>query len=232
VAGSALSEVIAIDGPSGSGKGAVGRLVARTLGWHLLDSGALYRLVGLAAQNRGIGLDNGAALATLAARLDADFDTETAGETRILLDGADVTDLIRSETAGEAASQVAVIPEVRTGLLARQRDFRRPPGLVADGRDMGSVVFPDARLKVFLTASPEARAIRRYKQLKEKGMDASLSNLSEDIAKRDARDATRSIAPLRPADGALILDSTDLNLEQVVETVLNAWRHHVRTPRN
>ena len=221
--------VITIDGPGGSGKGTIARLVAQRLGWHLLDSGALYRVLAQAAQRHGLALDNEAALATLAEHLDIEFEAAEHGDSRVILEGEDVTLAIRSEAAGAAASQVAVLPAVRTGLLARQRAFRSAPGLVADGRDMGSVVFPDAILKVFLTASPEARAERRYKQLKEKGMGANLSALLRDIAERDARDASRSVAPLKPAADAVVVDSTDLSIDAVVQQVLEqvAQRHVV-----
>ena len=211
--------VLAIDGPSGSGKGTVSRLVAARLGWHLLDSGALYRLVGLAAARHGIALNDEAALEGLARQLDVAFQGE-GDATRVLLEGDDVSDAIRTEQAGNSASKVAALPAVRAALLARQRAFRTPPGLVADGRDMGSVVFPDAELKVFLTASPQERAKRRYKQLKEKGFGGSLSALSEDIAERDRRDASRAVAPLKPADDAVLVDTTDLNIDGVVERVL------------
>lgn len=211
--------VLAIDGPSGSGKGTVARAVAERLGWHRLDSGALYRCVGLAAERAGID-DDVEALARLTANLDLRFDS-TAGTELVQLDGEDVTEAIRSEEAGRMASKVASMPAVREALMQRQRDFAVPPGLVADGRDMGTVVFPDAVLKVFLTASPEARAERRHKQLIEKGIDVSLRDLSKAIADRDERDASRSVAPLLPAEDARLLDSTELGPTEVVEQVLN-----------
>jgi len=207
--------VIAIDGPSASGKGTVAQRVARVLGFHFLDSGAMYRLLGLAAAKRGIALDAESQLAHLAVQIEIRFEGET-----IWLDGAKVGDELRSEEAGAAASKVAALPQVRAALLERQRAFRRAPGLVADGRDMGSVVFPDAALKIFLTASAGARAERRYKQLKEKGMDANITALLQDIQARDERDTQRSTAPLQQAPGAILLDTTALNIEQAVQEVL------------
>jgi|SRR5690606_17300289 len=211
--------VVTIDGPSGSGKGTISRALAERLGWHLLDSGALYRLVALAAERRGVSLEDRTALAALAEGLNVQFAGGPGGE-RVLLDGTDVTAELRTERAGAGASRVAALPEVRGALLARQRAFARPPGLVADGRDMGTTVFPEAVLKVFLTASPEERARRRYKQLKEKGIDVSLPDLSSDIAQRDERDANRQVAPLRPADDARLLDSTSLTPEEVLDVIL------------
>lgn len=222
----ASAPVIAIDGPSGSGKGTIARLVAERLGFHILDSGALYRLLGLAARRHGVPLDDEPRLATLAAELDVAF-RGTGGETKILLENHDVTDEIRTEVAGDAASRVAALPAVREALLQRQRDFRRPPGLVADGRDMGSVVFPRAPVKIFLTASPEERARRRYKQLKEKGLGVSLSALSKEIAERDRRDASRAVAPLKPAEGAELVDTTGLGIDEVVERVLAVIHRHL-----
>ncbi|MDH4286457.1 MAG: (d)CMP kinase [Gallionella sp.] len=207
--------VIAIDGPSASGKGTVAQRVAAKLGYHFLDSGAMYRLLGLAAARRGIALEAEAQLAELASQLDIRFEGEA-----IWLDGAQVGDELRTEQAGAAASRVAALPGVRAALLDRQRAFRRAPGLVADGRDMASVVFPDAALKIFMTASAEARADRRYKQLKEKGMDANIAALLLDIRERDERDTRRSVAPLQLAPGAALLDTTALSIEQAVQEVL------------
>ena len=212
--------VIAIDGPSGSGKGTVARLVSQRLGWHLLDSGALYRLVAMAGTWRAIAEDDEAGHAELAARLDARFESDADGSERIRLDGKDVTLELRTETAGAAASRVAAMPAVRTALLVRQRAFAAPPGLVADGRDMGTVVFTAAPVKVYLTASAEERALRRYKQLKDKGLTVNIVDLSQEIRERDLRDSSRPVAPLRPAEDAIILDSTGLTIEQVVDQVL------------
>ena len=213
--------VIAIDGPSGSGKGTIARRVAGALGYHLLDSGALYRLVALSAQKSGVSLENGAKLAHLAFELDVRFDSDEDGEERIWLGDENVTGEIRTEEAGAGASAVAQIPAVREALFERQRAFQQPPGLVADGRDMGTQVFPDAVLKVFLTASAEERARRRHKQLKDKGLDVSLAALSRDIEDRDKRDSERSVAPLRPAEDARILDSSGQSIEAVTKTVLD-----------
>lgn len=220
--------VLTIDGPSGSGKGTVSRILAERLGWHLLDSGALYRLVALAAERHGVALNDEVALAALAAGLDVDFVVQ-GGDTaadRVLLEGRDVGQALRTETCGNAASRLAVLPAVRAALLERQRAFRQLPGLVADGRDMGSVVFPDAKPKIFLTASPQCRAERRYKQLIEKGLitnqsGANISDLVAEIAERDARDSARSASPLRPAADAVVLDTSGLAIEAVVHQVLN-----------
>jgi cytidylate kinase len=209
---------VTIDGPSGSGKGTISRGLAARLRWHLLDSGALYRLVALAATRRGRG-EAPAELAAIARDMEVRFAPLRGGE-QIFLDGSDVTEALRTENAGAAASRVAAIPELRTALLVRQRDFARLPGLVADGRDMGTVVFPDAPLKVFLTASADERAMRRHKQLKGKGIDVSLPDLSWDIAQRDARDANRPVAPLRPAPDARVIDSTSLTPEEVIARIL------------
>lgn len=210
--------MIAIDGPAASGKGTVAARVARVLGFHLLDSGALYRLVALKAIRDGVELDDEAALAGLAHGLDAVFD-----ERGVTLDGADATEAIRDEAVSEGASRVAVHPGVRAALLDRQRAFRRPPGLVADGRDMGTVVFPDAGTKVFVTATPEARALRRHKQLAERGMRADVRALLDEIRARDERDAGRAVAPLKPAADAVVLDTTGLTIEQATSFVLDRY---------
>jgi len=213
--------VIAIDGPSGAGKGTVSQLLASHLGWHFLDSGALYRLVAQAAKNHAISLDNVEALQTLAAHLDVRFCvTEGDSPPRVLLEGEDVTAEIRSEEIGNDASKVAAIPEVREALLERQRAFRTPPGLVADGRDMGTVVFPDAEVKIFLTASPEERAQRRYKQLKEKDANVIFDDLVKEIAERDKRDMERSVAPLKPAGDAIVIDTTGMSVGEVMQRVM------------
>lgn len=214
-----LPPVIAIDGPSASGKGTVARLVARALGFHYLDSGALYRLVGLAAQDAGADLENELMVSNIALNLNVIFKEET-----IYLDGRDVTDAIRAEAVSHSASKVAALPGVRRALLERQRRLRQPPGLVADGRDMGSVVFPDAALKIFLTASAEERAGRRYKQLMEKGMSASMNALLQDISGRDARDSARAAAPLQKCADAIQIDTTGMSVEAVVEQVLMLYR--------
>lgn len=211
--------VIAIDGPSASGKGTVAALVAQALGFHYLDSGAIYRVTAHAAQRAGLSLDDEAALAELARGLDLRFE---GGE--VFLDGEAVGDAIRTEEAGRAASKIAAMPVLRAALLERQRAFRQAPGLVTDGRDMGSVVFPDATVKIFLTASREARAQRRYKQLIEKGFDANLAALFQDLSERDARDAARAAAPLKQTADAALLDTTGLTISQAVERVLQGYR--------
>ncbi len=217
--------VLTIDGPSGAGKGTISARVAQQLGWHLLDSGALYRLVALGAQRRHIPLDDENALAEYATTLDVRFELpETGSDPLTLLEGEAVGDAIRSETCGNAASKVAALPAVRTALLQRQRDFWRKPGLVADGRDMGTVVFPEAKVKIFLTASVEERAQRRYKQLIDKGIDANLPDLLEEIAARDARDSQRKVAPLKPAENAVVLDTTSMAIGEVLERVLRLCR--------
>lgn len=216
--------IVTIDGPSGSGKGTVSRAVANHVGWHLLDSGALYRLVALAGERAGLGAADEPAHARLARGMDVEFGADGAGEERVLLAGREVTRDIRTETAGAGASRVAAWPSVRAALLERQRAFAVAPGLVADGRDMGTVVFPEARLKVYLTATAEERAQRRHKQLKEKGSDANLAALSREIAERDLRDSTRAVAPLKPASDARIVDSTGMSVAEVVDHVLELGR--------
>jgi cytidylate kinase len=211
--------VIAVDGPAASGKGTIAQGVARALGFHYLDSGSLYRLVALKALQAGIPLDDGPRLAQAAAGMTTAF----VGE-RIELDRIDVTTAIRSPGISAAASQVAVFPEVRRALLARQRAFRRPPGLVADGRDMGTVVFPDALLKVYVTASAEERARRRYKQLIEKGNPVTLAGLLREIRERDARDSARAAAPLRTAADAIVLDTTDMSIDASIAFVVEQFR--------
>jgi cytidylate kinase len=207
--------VIAIDGPSASGKGTVAQRVAGKLGFHYLDSGALYRLVALAATRSGVDLGDETALSEVTAHLDVVFE-----DSEIRLGHEDVSDAIRAEACSNAASRIAAYPQVRQALLARQRAFRQFPGLVADGRDMGSVVFPDAVAKIFLTASAETRAGRRHKQLMEKGVDANIATLLEDIRERDRRDSNRAVAPLQVGAGTFLLDTTSLNIEQAVESVL------------
>ncbi|MCQ4287156.1 (d)CMP kinase [Pseudomonas stutzeri] len=213
--------VITIDGPSGSGKGTVAALLAAKLGWNFLDSGALYRLLAFAARNHGVDLTNEEALKLLAAHLDVQFGAGGGHGMQIILEGEDVTSAIRNEQVGAGASQVAALPVVRDALLQRQKAFREPPGLVADGRDMGTVVFPDAPLKIFLTASAEERARRRFLQLKAKGDDVNLASLLDEIRVRDERDTQREVAPLKPADDAVQLDSTDLSIEQVLGQILS-----------
>jgi cytidylate kinase len=209
-----------IDGPSGSGKGTVARAAAKALGWGLLDSGALYRLVALAGRRAAISLENGPGLAKLAMNFDIRFGSDPAGEELVWLDGDEVTRDIRTEMAGNDASKVAALPLVRAALLERQRRFAVAPGLVADGRDMGTVVFPQAPIKIFLTASPEERAQRRYKQLKQKGVTANLAALSREIAERDQRDSTRAISPLVASDDAVSLDTTGMTVDDVIGRVL------------
>ena len=215
--------VIAIDGPSASGKGTVAEKVAEALGFRYLDSGALYRLVTLAALDAGSDLGDEAGLARIAGSMDIDF-----REGRTWLSGKDVTQRLRAEEVSSTASRVAAHPAVRSALLARQRGFRTSPGLVADGRDMGSVVFPDAPLKVFLTADVEARAERRYKQLMGKGMYAKMGDVVEDLRRRDERDSTRPVAPLKHYPDALFLDTTGLTAQQAVDTILGWWREKAR----
>jgi cytidylate kinase len=207
--------VITIDGPTASGKGTVAHRVAKHLGFHYLDSGALYRLTALMAQRKNVSLDDETSIAALARALPCRF-----VHGHVMLEDDDVTDDVRAEAIGVAASRIAVLPEVRKALVDLQLSFRNAPGLVADGRDMGSVIFPDASLKIFLTASAEARASRRYKQLIEKGISANMEDLVKDLMERDARDSTRAAAPLKPASGAIILDTSEITAEQAVNQVL------------
>jgi len=216
---STITPVIAVDGPAASGKGTVASAVARALGFHKLDSGALYRLVTLAALDRGVALDDEPGLAAVAHGLDVKFDDH-----RIRLKGRDVTEAIRTERVSAGASQVAAFPAVRASLVTRQRGFRAFPGLVADGRDMGTVIFPDAIVKVYVTATPEERAKRRYKQLIEKGNSVNIESLLRDILERDARDASRAAAPLKPADDAVLLDTTQMTIDAAVDAVLALYR--------
>lgn len=211
--------VITIDGPSGAGKGTVSQLIAEKLGWHMLDSGALYRLLSLAVSHHGMSVDDVDTLKVLAEHLDIQFEQSDEGKVEIILEGEKVTQAIRTEEVGNNASKLAAIPAVREGLLLRQRAFSQLPGLVADGRDMGTVVFPSAQIKIFLTASAEERAQRRLQQLQQKGEAVNLAELVKTIKERDERDANRAIAPLVPAAGALVIDSTDLTVEQVVEII-------------
>ncbi|MBO1255091.1 (d)CMP kinase [Alteromonas sp. 5E99-2] len=212
--------VVTVDGPSGAGKGTLSALIADELKWHFLDSGAIYRVLAVASIHHGIQTDDEEALVPLATGLDVSFVCEN-GMNRVILEGEDVSDDIRTEEVGSVASKVAALPRIREALLRRQRAFRDEPGLVADGRDMGTVVFPDAEAKIFLTASAEARAQRRFDQLKAKGLDVSIARLLSDIQARDERDSSRSVAPLVAADDALLLDSTELNIEQVFEKAID-----------
>ena len=221
--------VLAIDGPSGSGKGTVGQLLAQRLGWHFLDSGALYRALGVAANRAEVDLGDKPALARLAMAMDIRFLPRSGGDVvDVRLNGEEVGDRLRTEESGRRASILAAIPEVRLTLLQKQHSFRRPPGLVADGRDMGSAVFPDAILKVYLTATPEIRAERRYKQLKDKGFDVNLRRLLDEIRERDARDTRREASPLKPASDACILDTSQLDISGVVERVYSLLQERQR----
>jgi len=211
--------VIAIDGPSGVGKGTVARAVARRLGWHFLDSGSLYRILALAAQKAGIAGADAAAVAALAPKLNIKFGLQDHENESIIVDGEDLGARVRAETTGALASVIAVHPQVRAALLERQRGFRRAPGLVADGRDMGTVVFPDAGLKIFLDASADERARRRLNQLRKAGIEARIAALREEIRERDVRDRNRSVSPLKPADDAVTIDTTELSVESVLARV-------------
>ena len=218
---SPIVPVLAIDGPSGSGKGTISRAVAERLGWHFLDSGALYRAAGLAASWAEIPLDDVEALARCAREVEVRFEDRPGDDPLVYVNGVESSAELRTETCGATASAIAALPAVRAALVDKQRDFRRPPGLVADGRDMGTVIFPDAALKVFLTASAEERAERRHKQLKQKGLDVNMPALLRDILARDARDAQRPVAPTRPADDAVLVDSTGTPIDAVVSRVLS-----------
>jgi len=212
--------VLTIDGPSGSGKGTISRAVAQRLGWHYLDSGAIYRAVGQEAAWEGIDLSDADAVASCAARTEIRFVNEGAGEPHVLVNGKDATRALHTESAGAVASAIAAYPSVRAALVDLQLRFRQKPGLVADGRDMGTIIFPDAEYKVFLTASAAERAKRRYKQLKDKGVSVNLDSLLHEITARDERDAGRAVAPLKPAADAVILDSTGMPITEVIERVL------------
>ncbi|RUO22090.1 (d)CMP kinase [Aliidiomarina haloalkalitolerans] len=226
-----IAPVITIDGPSGSGKGTVSRLLSEKLGWHLLDSGAIYRVLAIAAAHHDFGPEDEESLIALATDLDVEFvANEETDLTHVILEGEDITLTIRTEEVGMQASKIAALPRVREALLRRQRAFRELPGLVADGRDMGTVVFPDAEAKIFLTASPEERAQRRFLQLQEKGFDANMNSLIDEIKARDDQDTNRSVAPLKPAEGSLILDSTDMSIDEVLQEILQFAHSKLSNP--
>ncbi len=222
-----LVPVITVDGPSGTGKGTISQRLSETLKWHFLDSGALYRVLALAAKQHAVALDNETALEVLAAHLDVQFKPFDSGQTRIILEGNDVTEAIRSEECGSMASQIGAFSKVRVALLERQHAFRETPGLVTDGRDMGTVVFPDAILKVYLKADDEERAFRRYQQLKSKGMQVSQTEVLKELLIRDKRDKERAVSPLKPATDAIIIDTTGLSVEQVFTNVLELSRARI-----
>lgn len=214
--------IIAVDGPSGTGKGTICSHLASWLGWHLLDSGALYRILAVAAEKYQLELNNESAIADIAGSLDVVFQQPQPGkDITVIFEGDDTTQKIRTEECGNSASQIAVLPQVRTALLDRQRQFQQAPGLVADGRDMGTVVFSDAPLKIYLIASAEERAKRRYKQLKQKGFNVNLPRLAAEIAERDTRDSQRTISPLKPADDAIVVDTTTLDIFEVIKKIEN-----------
>ena len=214
--------VIAVDGPSGTGKGTICSHLATWLGWHLLDSGALYRILAIAADKYQLELDNESAIADIAGSLDVVFQQpQPEKDITVIFEGDDITRKIRTEECGNSASQIAVLPQVRSALLDRQRQFQQTPGLVADGRDMGTVVFSDAPLKIYLIASAEERAKRRYKQLKQKGFNVNLPRLSAEIAERDTRDSQRTVSPLKPADDAIVVDTTTLDISEVIKKIEN-----------
>ncbi|MDN5870013.1 MAG: (d)CMP kinase [Nitrococcus sp.] len=219
--------VLALDGPSGAGKGTVAGLLSKRLNWHLLDSGAIYRVLALIAERAAIAMGDVASLIDITRSMAVTLPVDAQGRSRVLLDGVDVTASIRSEACGERASEVAALPTVRRALLRCQREFHKPPGLVADGRDMGTVVFPDAIVKIYLTASAQERAYRRYKQLMEQGISGNLTALLQDINARDGRDRTRAVSPLIPATDAIIVDTTGKSVEAVVDLVLSQMPRHV-----
>ncbi len=221
--------VLTIDGPSGAGKGTVSRLIAKRLGWHFLDSGAIYRALAWAVQRRGVDLEDEDAVLRVANEMRLEFICNDT--VKVIVDGEDVTDRLPTEEVGRIASKIAAYPKVRRALLEKQRAFRRPPGLVADGRDMGTVVFPDAPYKVFLTASAEERARRRYLQLKAQGLDVNLGQIIKDLEERDRRDRERRESPLVPAEGAVVIDSSDLTVDEVVERILALLPEALKSPR-